>query len=96
MTAAAEPRQEEWKNMFGVCACLGEDFGFNPLWLRIAFGVALIFQPVAVLATYFALGAAVLVSRLVAPNRKRAATPVEAAVPTADNCDAQVEFAQAA
>ncbi len=62
----------EWKNMFGVCACIGEDFGFNPLWLRLAFALPLIWAPVQVVIAYFALGIIVLSSRLLFPNRKSA------------------------
>lgn len=68
MTVSAT-QPAEWRNLFGVCAFLGEDFGFNPLWLRLAFCVGTIFAPVAVFTTYFALGAVVLVSRLMVPNQ---------------------------
>ncbi len=74
-------------NLFGVCAALGEDFGFNPLWLRLGFAVALLFSLEKVLIAYVALGVLVLVSRLLFPNRSRtvatalpvAAAPLEAA-----------------
>jgi len=64
----------------GICQAVGEDFGFNPNWLRIAFGVPLIFSPMMVLAAYFGLGAIVLISRILAPRprRKVAVQPVEA------------------
>ncbi|WP_294197430.1 PspC domain-containing protein [uncultured Sphingomonas sp.] len=65
-TAPVAPRD----NLFGVCAALGEDFGFNPMWLRLAFAVALLFSLETVLMTYAALGVIVLVSRLLFPNRK--------------------------
>lgn len=61
------------QNLFGICHRVGEDFGFNPLWLRLAFASALILNPVAVIAAYFALGAIVVTSRIVFPNRKPAA-----------------------
>jgi phage shock protein PspC (stress-responsive transcriptional regulator) len=61
-------------NLFGVCAALGEDFGFNPLWLRLGFAVALLFSLEKVLLAYAALGVLVLVSRLLFPNRIRATT----------------------
>lgn len=65
------------QNLFGICARVGEDFGFNPLWLRLAFAGSLILNPVAVIGAYFALGAVVLTSRLLFPNRKSpAAAPV--------------------
>lgn len=58
------------QNLFGICARIGEDFGFNPLWLRLAFAGLLIFNPVAVIGAYFALGLVVLSSRMLFPNRK--------------------------
>ena len=81
---AAQP-DTEWKNLFGVCGCIAEDFGFNPLWLRLAFAAPLIWAPLAVLPTYAALGVIVLASRLIFPTRKRgkvvAAAPVIVAQP---------------
>lgn len=62
------------QNLFGICAAVGEDFGFNPLWLRLAFAGLLILNPVAVIGAYFALGAVVLLSRLLFPNRRSADT----------------------
>lgn len=59
-------------NLFGICAALGEDFGFNPLWLRIALAAAFLFKPEFVVAGYFAAGLVVLVTRLVFPNPKPA------------------------
>ena len=65
------PQQEKpWENLFGVCAAIGEDLGFNPLWLRIALGVGVLFNPVAVAVTYAWLALAVLVSRVLFPKRK--------------------------
>ncbi len=53
--------------LFGVCEGIGQDFGFNPLYLRIVLGVSLLWNPVAVVIAYVVLGAAVLVSRLIVP-----------------------------
>ncbi|MGK6323442.1 PspC domain-containing protein [Sphingomonas sp. DT-51] len=64
-------------NLCGVCAAVGEDLGFNPLWLRAAFAGALLFSLEAVLATYAALGMVVLASRLLFPDRKRATPKAE-------------------
>jgi len=89
MSTPAASKANDWENLFGVCACLGEDFGFNPLYLRVLFGMALIFAPVIVISTYFGLGALVLTSRLIFPKRRRAA-PVEveaAPAPAAENED---------
>lgn len=68
---------------FGICEAVGEDFGFNPLWLRLAFIAPLFFFPVQSFAAYFGLGLVVLASRLIFPDR-RAATATEAAPVTAD------------
>lgn len=48
---------------FGVCQSIGEDFGFNPNWLRAALGVGLIWNPVAVIGGYAAAGVVVAFSR---------------------------------
>lgn len=82
---------------FGVCEAIGEDLGINPIWLRIALGVAVVWQPVWVICGYFALGAVVLALRLLMPNR--AAPAAEAPLPVAAegaNDAAPVPLAQAA
>jgi phage shock protein PspC (stress-responsive transcriptional regulator) len=67
--------------MLGVCQGLGEDFGFNPIWLRMAFGATLLVNPIAVVGTYLGLGVLVATSRLIFPRR---ATPsIPAAKPVA-------------
>src|SRR3546814_8883241 len=48
---------------FGICEAVGQDFGFNPLYLRLAFIAPLFFFPVQTFAAYFALGLVVLASR---------------------------------
>lgn len=58
---------------FGICEAVGQDFGFNPLWLRLAFIAPLFFLPVQTFIAYFALGAIVLLSRLLFPNKAAAA-----------------------
>jgi phage shock protein PspC (stress-responsive transcriptional regulator) len=63
----------------GVCQGMAEDFGFNPLYLRVALSVALLWNPEIVLGVYAALALIVLFSRLVFPNPriKPAATSAE-------------------
>lgn len=51
-------------NLLGICHALGEDFGVNPLWLRVGFGVALLFNLEWTIGAYLALGLVVLLSRL--------------------------------
>lgn len=58
---------------FGVCEALGEDFGFNPLWLRLALAFGVFWNPVAVVVGYLAVGVAVLLSRLLFPSRRATA-----------------------
>ncbi len=53
---------------FGVCYALGEDFGFNPIWLRLGFALALFFNPLATLGVYAGLGVLVAVLRWLVPN----------------------------
>lgn len=53
--------------ILGVCEAIGEDFGFNPLYLRIAFAAGLFFNTALVIGLYFMLGAVVALSRWVAP-----------------------------
>ncbi len=81
---------------FGVCEAIGQDFGFNPNWLRLAVGAGLLFAPVAALATYLGMGLVILASRLIFPSRTRAAA-VPAAVELKGVNDAeQLELAEAA
>jgi phage shock protein PspC (stress-responsive transcriptional regulator) len=64
--------------ILGVCEGLGEDFGFNPIFLRIPLAASVIWNPLIAIGTYFALGLVVLVSRLVFPKAK-ASTAADAA-----------------
>ena len=57
--------------MFGVCQALGEDFGFNPLYLRMAFAVPVLFNPLYTFGAYAALGVVVALSRLIVPGKPR-------------------------
>ena len=65
-------------NLLGVCHRIGEAFGFNPLILRIAFAIGLLFDFEKAIGAYAALGIAVLVASLIAratgrPDRLSAA-----------------------
>ncbi len=96
-TAAVFNRND---TLLGVCEALGQDFGFNPLWLRIAFALPLIWNPVAVIGAYLALGVVVMLSRLIAPNKRRTVEPEEVAIDqhplTAPSDEDLPEFAIAA
>jgi phage shock protein PspC (stress-responsive transcriptional regulator) len=56
--------------ILGVCEAIGEDFGFNPIFLRIPLAASVIWNPWIAFGTYFALGAVVLLSRLLFPSPK--------------------------
>ncbi len=68
---APQPPVRHEDNIFGICASLGQDLGFNPLYLRLVLAVSILFSPVATFATYAAMGVIVAVSRLLVPAPKR-------------------------
>lgn len=67
--------------LLGVCEALGEDFGFNPLYLRVALAGTLYWNPIAAVAAYLAAGLVVAFSRWLAPEPS-AAKGRPAATPT--------------
>lgn len=75
----------------GVCQAIGDDFGINPIWLRLAFGLPLIWSPTGVILAYLGVGAVVLLSRVIFPVPRRktarvaAAQAAEPKAPVADN-----------
>ena len=58
--------------IFGVCEAIGEDFGFNPIFLRVPFAASVLWSPMLSVVAYLALGLVVLSSRLLAPKAKPA------------------------
>ena len=56
--------------ILGVCEGIGEDFGFNPVLLRIPFAASVLWSPTWAIGAYFALGAVVLLSRLLFPKAR--------------------------
>ena len=70
--------------ILGVCEGLGEDFGFNPILLRIPLAASVIWNPAIAIGTYFALGAVVLVSRLLFPTAKSATSVADQRAPVAN------------
>jgi phage shock protein C len=69
--------------LFGVCQALGEDLGFNPFYLRLALGVALIWNPVVVIGGYLVAAFAIAVSRWIVPNPLPASAEASAGEPVA-------------
>ena len=62
---------------FGVCHAIGEDFGFSPTLLRIAFAGLLFWNPMAAVVTYVGAGLVVAVTRWFVPNPAGSARQVE-------------------
>ena len=56
--------------ILGVCEGIGEDFGFNPVWLRVPFAATVLLSPTMAVAAYLTLGAVVLLARLLFPKPK--------------------------
>ena len=65
----------------GVCEGLGQDFGVDPLWFRVAFALAMFVQPLWVPAAYLSLGAVVLASRWLFPDVPAVSPVAEEAAP---------------
>ena len=80
--------------IFGACEGLGEDFGFNPIFLRIPLAAMVLWSPVIAIGTYLALGVVVLASRLLFPRAKADSASVAPA--HADNDEAGREIPIAA
>ncbi len=76
MTAQAQTTNLIFRNdtILGVCEAIGQDFGFNPNWLRIAFCAPIYWNPGLVLGVYLGLGLLVAATRFAFPDR-HAETP---------------------
>jgi phage shock protein C len=78
--------------ILGVCEAIGEDFGFNPVFLRIPLGALVVVNLLWALGAYVFLGAAVLASRLLFPER----VATEPMGVTAAPANEQEDYAKAA
>ena len=56
--------------ILGVCEAIGRDFGFNPIWLRLAFIAPLFFAPTASIAAYLGLGLLVGAVNYFSPDKQ--------------------------
>lgn len=54
--------------ILGACEAIGEDFGFNPILLRVPLAACVLWSPIWAIAAYFALSLMVLASRLLFPK----------------------------
>lgn len=75
--------------MLGVCTGLGEEFGFNPNYLRVLIASLFLVSFKIAIGIYLALGLALAVGRLLFPSRRDAAAGAVSAQPTAEANDAQ-------
>jgi phage shock protein C len=83
MTATLTDLIRRDDTFFGVCQAIGDDFGFNPNWLRVGLALPVIFNPWLSLAIYGALALTVVASRMLVPARARVAPSVETNIPVA-------------
>ena len=58
--------------ILGVCEAIGQDFGFNPTWLRLAFIAPLFFAPYWAVGAYFGLGLLVATTRWLVKDQNAA------------------------
>ena len=61
MTNQTAPARD---NLLGVCHAIGDTFGFNPLYLRLALLVGVMLNAEIAVAAYAVAGIAVLVAKL--------------------------------
>ena len=57
--------------ILGACEGIGEDFGFNPVLLRIPFAASVLISPTMAIGSYLLLGLVVLSSRKLFPKAKQ-------------------------
>lgn len=90
MTGQAQTTNLVMRNdtILGVCEAIGQDFGFNANWLRLAFCAPIYWNPGLVIGTYLALGLLVAATRYAFPDRR---LEVHAAQDAAGPVQAEVE-----
>lgn len=72
MTSITTPLPLRNDTLLGVCEAIGQDFGFNPLYLRLAFIAPLFLAPAASIAAYLGLGVIVAATRLTVRDKPAA------------------------
>lgn len=85
MEAAAQTRHTALPlrdhTILGVCEAIGEDFGFNPTWIRVPLAATVLVSLPYAIAGYLVLGVIVLASRLMFPQPKAQAAASASAEP---------------
>jgi len=74
--------------ILGACEAIGRDFGFNPLWLRLAFIAPLFFAPTLTFGVYLGLGAVVAAAHYFWPSKPASEQLVEATATTVEDDEA--------
>ncbi|HEY0629505.1 MAG TPA: PspC domain-containing protein [Sphingomicrobium sp.] len=64
--------------ILGVCEAVGQDFGFNPMWLRLAFIAPIFFAPAVTVGAYLGLGVIVGATRLLLKDKPASEQVVDA------------------
>lgn len=82
--------------MLGVCTGLGDDFGFNPNYLRVLIASLFLVSFKIAIGIYLALGLALAIGRLLFPSRREAKPEVTGARPALANDAGPVPEALAA
>jgi phage shock protein C len=77
--------------IFGVCEGLGEEFGFNPNFLRVPFAAGILWNPAAIVGIYLGLGAALAMARWMYPKPPAATASRLTAELTAAHADNQAD-----
>ena len=78
--------------ILGACEGLAEDFGFNPIFLRVPLAALVLWSPLMAIGIYFGLAAVVFGSRLLFPRPTAASAPTAAAT-QADNDETGLSIA---
>ena len=91
-TQTATPLPLRNDTILGVCEALGRDFGFNPLWLRLALIAPLFYSPMLSIGGYFGLAVIVGLTNWFAPD-KTAAQPQLVSSHDIKRADAEIDEA---
>ena len=81
--------------ILGVCEAIGEDFGFNPVLLRIPFAASVLISPTMAIGAYLALALVILASRKLFPKSETELV-AESEGQAAEPANEQRELAKAA
>jgi phage shock protein C len=78
--------------VLGVCEALGQDFGFNPFFLRAALAASLLWNPVVIVSGYVAAAIVIGLVRIAFPDSRTADVAKTAPAPTAETVEAHREL----